>query len=85
MQRTYEAVLGRAVDTNAFRTRMLAAGFLDEAGVIEAGSNRPPMGYRLCDRTQAVVSPRTFSRRPAAPCTVATSRGSRTAATPQRP
>lgn len=85
LQRTYEAVLGRAVDKSAFRTRMLAAGFLDEAGVIEAGSNRPPMGYRLRDRTQAVLFPRSFSPRLAAQRMLATARGSRTVATPQRP
>ena len=63
LQRTYEAVLGRAVDKSGFRTRMLAAGFLDEAGVVESRSNRPPMGYRLRDRQRAVVFPRTFRPR----------------------
>lgn len=63
LQRTYEAVLGRAVDKSGFRTRMLAAGFLDEAGVVDSGSNRPPMGYRLRDRQRAVVFPRTFRPR----------------------
>jgi 8-oxo-dGTP diphosphatase len=63
LQRTYEAVLGRAVDKSGFRTRMLAADFLDEAGVVESESKRPPMGYRLRDRTRAVVFPRTFSPR----------------------
>jgi len=65
LQRTYEAVLGRAVDKSGFRTRMLAADFLDEAGVVESDSNRPPMGYRLRDRARAVVFPRTFSPRAA--------------------
>lgn len=63
LQRTYEAVLGRAVDKSGFRTRMLAADFLDEAGVVASDSNRPPMGYRLRDRARAVVFPRTFSPR----------------------
>jgi len=63
LQRTYEAVLGRTVDKSGFRTRMLAADFLDEAGVVESDSNRPPMGYRLRDRARAVVFPRTFSPR----------------------
>ena len=66
LQRTYEAVLGRTVDKSGFRTRMLAADFLDEAGVVESDSNRPPMGYRLRDRESVVVFPRTFSRRGAA-------------------
>lgn len=63
LQRSYEAVLGRAVDKSGFRTRMLAAGFLAEAGVVDGDSKRPPMGYRLKDRVRAVVFPRTFSPR----------------------
>ena len=63
LQRTYETVLGRAVDKSGFRTRMMAADFLAEVGVVESDSNRPPMGYRLKDRERAVVFPRTFSPR----------------------
>jgi len=63
LQRTYEVVLGRPVDKSGFRTRMLAADFLVEAGVLESESNRPPMGYRLKDRHNPVVFPRTFSPR----------------------
>jgi len=63
LQRTYEVVLGRPVDKSGFRTRMLAAGFLDEAGLVESDSNRPPMGYRLKDRSGPVFFPRTFSPR----------------------
>jgi 8-oxo-dGTP diphosphatase len=63
LQRMYEVVLGRAVDKSGFRTRMLAAGFLEEVGVVQSDSNRPPMGYRLKDRERAVVFPRTFSPR----------------------
>ena len=63
LQHMYEVVLGRAVDKSGFRTRMLAADFLQEAGVVEGDSKRPPMGYRLKDRRQAVVFPRTFSPR----------------------
>ena len=63
LQRTYEAVLGRAVDKSGFRTRMLAAEFLQEAGTVDSDAYRPPMGYRLKDRAQAVVFPRTFSPR----------------------
>jgi 8-oxo-dGTP diphosphatase len=63
LQRTYEVVLGRPVDKSGFRTRMMSADFLDEAGQVESASNRPPMGYRLKDRSQAVVFPRTFSPR----------------------
>jgi len=63
LQRMYEAVLGRPVDKSGFRTRMLAADFLEEAGVVEGDSKRPPMGYRLKDRRSPVVFPRTFSPR----------------------
>lgn len=63
LQQMYEIVLGRPVDKSGFRTRMLAAKFLVEAGHVEGTSNRPAMGYRLADRHEAVVFPRTFSPR----------------------
>ena len=63
LQRTYEIVLGRPVDKSGFRTRMLAADFLAEVGTVQSDSNRPPMGYRLKDRTTPVIFPRTFSPR----------------------
>ena len=63
LQQVYEIVLGRAVDKSGFRTRMLAANFLLEAGHVEGPSNRPAMGYRLADRSGPVVFPRTFSPR----------------------
>lgn len=63
LQRIYEIVLGRPVDKSGFRTRMLSADFLEEVGVVESDSNRPPMGYRLKDREKAVFFPRTFSPR----------------------
>ncbi len=63
LQRVYEIVLGRTIDKSGFRTRMMAADFLSEAGFVESDSNRPPMGYRLIDRSKAVVFPRTFSPR----------------------
>jgi 8-oxo-dGTP diphosphatase len=63
LQRTYEIVLGRPVDKSGFRTRMMAADFLAEVGVVESDSNRPPMGYRLKDRDTPVFFPRTFSPR----------------------
>lgn len=63
LQRMYEAVLARAVDKSGFRTRMLAAGFLDEAGPIAGLSKRPAMGYRLRNGKAPVVFPRTFSPR----------------------
>lgn len=63
LQRVYEVILGRPVDKSGFRTRMLAAQFIDETGFVEGESNRPAMGYRLRDRTAPVVFPRTFSPR----------------------
>lgn len=63
LQRTYEIVLGRGVDKSGFRTRMLAAGFLEEVGVVPSESNRPPLGYRLKNRASPAVFPRMFSPR----------------------
>src|SRR5882762_7218730 len=63
LQRTYEIVLGRPVDKSGFRTRMLAAEFLEEAGYVDGESNRPAMGYRLRDRKAPALFPRTFSPR----------------------
>lgn len=63
LQKVYEVVLGREVDKSGFRTRMLAAGFLDESGYAEGESNRPAMSYRLRDRNAPVVFPRTFGPR----------------------
>lgn len=63
LQQAYEVVLGRPVDKSGFRTRMMAAGFLLEAGLVEGASRRPAMGYRLADRSAPVVFPRTFSPR----------------------
>jgi len=63
LQRAYEVVLGRSIDKSGFRTRTLAAEFLQEAGYVDSESNRPAMGYRLRDRTVPVVFPRTFSPR----------------------
>lgn len=51
LQRMYEVVLDRPVDKSGFRTRMLAADFLDEAGYVAGDSNRHAMGYRMRDRS----------------------------------
>ncbi len=66
LQHTYEVVLGRPVDKSAFRKRMLDAGFMEEAGAVDGSFGRPAMGYRLRDRSQAALFPRTFSPRDAA-------------------
>jgi len=63
LQRMYEIVLGRPVDKSGFRTRMLAADFLDEEGAMSGDAKRSAMGYRLKDRKRLVVFPRTFSPR----------------------
>jgi 8-oxo-dGTP diphosphatase len=63
LQHTYEVVLGRPVDKSAFRKRMLDAGFMEEAGMVDGAFGRAAMGYRLRDRSQAALFPRTFSPR----------------------
>ena len=63
LQRTYEIILGRPVDKSGFRTRTLAADFLDEVGPIEGDFNRAALAYRLRDRERVVTFPRTFSPR----------------------
>lgn len=63
LQHVYEVVLGRPVDKSGFRTRMMAADFLEEVGLVETASRRPPMAYRLKDRAHPVFFPRTFSPR----------------------
>jgi 8-oxo-dGTP diphosphatase len=60
LQRTYEVVLGRAMDKSAFRKRMLDADFLEEAGVTDGVQGRVAMGYRIKDREQAMTFPRMF-------------------------
>ena len=60
LQHTYEVVLGRALDKSAFRKRMLDGGFLEEAGMQGGATGRSAVTYRVKDRVQAVVFPRTF-------------------------
>lgn len=63
LQRVYEIILGRPVDKSGFRTRTLAADFLDEAGMVEGDSSRMAVAYRMRDRGHVVTFPRTFSPR----------------------
>lgn len=63
LQKMYEVVLGRSIDKSGFRTRALAAEFLQEEGFLDVGSPRPAMGYSLKSRESAVYFPRTFSPR----------------------
>lgn len=65
LQRVYEIVLGRPVDKSGFRTRTLAADFLDEVGTTEGESSRSATAYRLRDRERLIIFPRTFSPRSA--------------------
>lgn len=65
LQKVYEVVLGRSIDKSGFRTRALAANFLDEAGLLDVGSPRPTIGYRLKNRDVVIYFPRTFSPRKA--------------------
>lgn len=60
LQRTYEMVLGRALDKSAFRKRMLDGEFLEETGAMAGAFGRSAMGYRVRDRERAAVFPRTF-------------------------
>ena len=63
LQRIYEVILGRELDKSGFRTRALAAEFLEETGHMDVGAPRPAMGYCLKDRKSPKVFPRTFSAR----------------------
>lgn len=62
LQRTFETVLGRELDTSAFRTRMLSAGVIEETGETRADSRRPAMRYRLASEPDTTM-PGTFRRR----------------------
>jgi 8-oxo-dGTP diphosphatase len=63
LQHTYEVVLGRGMDKSAFRKRMLDGEFMEEAGMVTGSLGRPAMSYRLRDRSQAALFPRTFNAR----------------------
>jgi 8-oxo-dGTP diphosphatase len=63
LQHTYEVVLGRGIDKSAFRKRMLDGEFMEEAGMVTGSLGRPAMSYRLRDRSQAALFPRTFNAR----------------------
>ncbi|NPC55278.1 NUDIX hydrolase [Caenimonas soli] len=64
LQHVYEVVLGRPLDKSAFRKRMLDAGFLQEAGMVDGPFGRTAMGYGVIDRQQFAVFPRTFKTKP---------------------
>ena len=60
LQKTYEVVLGRAMDKSAFRKRMLDANFLEESGMTDGVQGRVAMSYRIKDRQLATTFPRMF-------------------------
>ena len=62
LQAVYETVLGRTLDKSAFRTRVLAAGLLEETGEQQTGPNRPAALYRLKEKAPVYFA-RTFSPR----------------------
>jgi len=51
------------MDKSAFRKRMLDGEFMEEAGMVTGSLGRPAMSYRLRDRSQAALFPRTFNAR----------------------
>lgn len=63
LQRTYEIVLGRALEKSAFRTRVLAADLIEPVGKTRQGPNRPAKMYRLRHPRKPVFFARTFSPR----------------------
>lgn len=56
LQQRYEVMPDRQVDRSGFRTRMRAAQFLVETGMMDVGAPRPAMGYRLADRSAPACS-----------------------------
>lgn len=62
LQRTYEIVLGRALEKKAFRTRILATELLQEVpGALREGQGPPAQLYRLRSRQRPVYFARAFS------------------------
>ena len=66
LQRMYEIVLERPIEKSAFRTRVFAAGLVEEVARMRAGPNRPAQLYRLAHPQEIVYFPRTFSPRKSA-------------------
>lgn len=60
LQRMYEIVLERDLEKKAFRTRMLAAEFLEASDRIKEGANRPAQLYRLKTRKRLHLFARPF-------------------------
>ncbi len=60
LQGVFETVLGRPLEKSAFRTRILAADFLEEVPRRREGANRPAQLYRQRRPGALVYFPRTF-------------------------
>jgi hypothetical protein len=60
LQNTYEIILGRGLEKKAFRTRMLAAGFLEGSANVKTGANRPAQLYRAKSRRRLHLFSRPF-------------------------
>jgi len=67
LQRAYEIVIGRPLEKSAFRTRVLAAEFVEPTARLREGSNRPARLYRLKPGKEVTYFPRTFEPRKSAP------------------
>ena len=65
LQQVYEIVLGRPVDKSGFRTRALAANFLQEVGVMNVGAPRPASVYKIKDRSRVTYFPRSLMQKQA--------------------
>ncbi|KJK20986.1 DNA mismatch repair protein MutT [Burkholderiaceae bacterium 16] len=63
LQHVYELVLGRPLEKKAFRTRMLAAGLLEELGTQKETGRRPASLYRLREQSGLVYFTRSFEQR----------------------
>ncbi|MGB4811763.1 MAG: NUDIX domain-containing protein [Methylophilaceae bacterium] len=61
LQTAYEAILGRALDKSAFRTRMLAADLLEATAHYQEAANRPAQLYQLKSNHQPVYFQRLFN------------------------
>lgn len=63
LQDVFEIILGRPLEKSAFRTRILAADFLEEVPRRRVGANRPAQLYRQRNVDELIYFPRTFSPR----------------------
>lgn len=61
LQRVYEAVLDRALEKSAFRTRMLSADVIEPVARTRKGPNRPAQLYRLKRTRTPTYFARTFN------------------------